>query len=458
MTPIYPEEFNSWLEEAGRLAAAGQIAVVGRLLEAAAEQFPNSPEILAHLGYFYYKSGRYSRALEVFSVREKRTAPDVGVCKILAEIHLSRREGKSARHWLQRARALGNRESGHFRRLLSTFGCDFFAYVRKTARILFRSQSWARCPILFVISLMNRLLRMLVRVTEKYYAKKLTPEAGEFPFQLHAFLSFLAQFDPESPRCFHAYHKNREALVASRALPTNNARALILDIGTGKNILPLFWASQGPTVIALDGSLYGMRYLQQARANMESREIHSVSFFIASDGRKLPFRSDQFDGVSCICALEHIPDDGDMECLAEIFRVTRPGGKAVITVECSATTSECWMEVPYEIGYQIDSASTAEPHPTAWAWNEVFCRNYSPSDGIERLVRSAPWVVLDSGFYDDTSLPCRRWLDPLRHPFLSRFLRSFQPLLALWFYRKTNQNAALSPSSIGYLVLQKPVV
>src|SRR3712207_8939918 len=53
------------------------------------------------------------------------------------------------------------------------------------------------------------------------------------------------------------------------------------------------------------------------------------------------FRSnDTFTKVYSISVLEHIPDDGDTRCAAEIGRVLAPGGTAVLTVPFAPTSRD----------------------------------------------------------------------------------------------------------------------
>jgi ubiquinone/menaquinone biosynthesis C-methylase UbiE len=52
--------------------------------------------------------------------------------------------------------------------------------------------------------------------------------------------------------------------------------------------------------------------------------------FVVGPAEALPFPDGHFDGVSCIAVLEHIVRDRD--AMAELVRVTRPGGRIYITV------------------------------------------------------------------------------------------------------------------------------
>lgn len=136
--------------------------------------------------------------------------------------------------------------------------------------------------------------------------------------------------------------------------------------------------------------------------------------------------------------------------MREIHRVLKPNGIAVITTETGPEYQDRWIEVPYEIGYQ------SEGHHSQTHWQEVYCRDYSPEKFTDRLIKSAGWDWIDTGFYDDGMLPFRDWLSPNRRTVLSSFCRLFQPVLSVAWFRP-RPPSRLSPSSIGYLILRKPV-
>ena len=64
------------------------------------------------------------------------------------------------------------------------------------------------------------------------------------------------------------------------------------------------------------------------------------------DGRRLPFADESFDHAYSISVLEHIGDDGDINALAELARVVRPGGRIVFTVPYDRTYREDWKDAP----------------------------------------------------------------------------------------------------------------
>jgi len=91
-----------------------------------------------------------------------------------------------------------------------------------------------------------------------------------------------------------------------------------------KNTRILRWAAdQGADCYGIDISLPIVR---QAHAGFDRRALHAP----LSDVRHLPFRDGCFDAIYSMGTVEHF-DETEL-ALAEIFRVLRPGGRAVIGV------------------------------------------------------------------------------------------------------------------------------
>lgn len=430
------------VEAARQLAAQGDLDAAGRTLEQAAEKHPESYAIWTHLGLFYYQSGRYNRALHAFQHRLDLFPADIHVCLILADIFEKRREYNNAGKWLQEAmRCEGNREN------LQQRVMELERKERTTSWRKFLKMQWLKKSLMrlneWMVGFIERLGKFSTLSTGG--DARTSMHGAKRVFRLSNYLKFMRRYDPAYYSEGMAYHKTREVLLASSLLPIDDSQALILDLGTGKNSLPLFWSMFGCRTVAMDGSLYGFSNLVQ----IEKRLNPKPTSLVGGDMRFLPFADNAFDGISSLCAIEHIPGEGDIETLREIYRVLKPGGRAVITVETCQTHQDTWLEVPYEIGYQADGGGEQS------GWEEVFCRNYSPETLRSRLLESAPWRLVEEGFYDDNRFPLRRWLEPNNYSPLALILRRFQPLLSLLFYRKTS-TGSLTPSSIGYLVVEKP--
>ena len=102
----------------------------------------------------------------------------------------------------------------------------------------------------------------------------------------------------------------------------------LLDVAAGTGRLPLtvLRASAGRCqVIAVDSSA---AMLEQARGKLARHGWRDVQY-LAHDASRLPFASGQFAVVACLEALEFLPDP--LAALADLLRVTRPGGLLVLS-------------------------------------------------------------------------------------------------------------------------------
>jgi ubiquinone/menaquinone biosynthesis C-methylase UbiE len=102
---------------------------------------------------------------------------------------------------------------------------------------------------------------------------------------------------------------------------------MVLDVATGTGRLPLALFGQP----AFNGYVIGLDYSRKMLA-MAAPKVAPIGHrveLIHQDAQRLPFEDDTFDAVTCLEALEFMPDPDRV--LGEIIRVTRPGGLILIT-------------------------------------------------------------------------------------------------------------------------------
>jgi demethylmenaquinone methyltransferase/2-methoxy-6-polyprenyl-1,4-benzoquinol methylase len=94
---------------------------------------------------------------------------------------------------------------------------------------------------------------------------------------------------------------------------------LVLDLAAGTGTSTAAFAERGASVVACDFSLGMLRVGRKRRPEMP---------FVAGDALRLPFADDSFDAVSISFGLRNVNDVD--RALAELHRVTKPGGRLVV--------------------------------------------------------------------------------------------------------------------------------
>ena len=120
------------------------------------------------------------------------------------------------------------------------------------------------------------------------------------------------------------YRANEERLVAAHLGPLAGARVLKTDLwDEARNTRILGWiAAQGARVFGVDIS---PPIVAAARAELGPALRSAIG-----DVRHLPFADASFDGVYSMGTVEHFAETD--AALAEIHRVLRPGGRAIVGV------------------------------------------------------------------------------------------------------------------------------
>jgi SAM-dependent methyltransferase len=117
----------------------------------------------------------------------------------------------------------------------------------------------------------------------------------------------------------------------------------LLDLGAGPGRHTFEALRRGASVVAVDLSDGDLRTtLQWSAAMAEVGEIGAGGRYAAvrGDVTRLPFPDASVDRVIASEVLEHVPDDD--AAFAEIARVLRPGGLAVVTVPRWGPERVCW--------------------------------------------------------------------------------------------------------------------
>jgi demethylmenaquinone methyltransferase/2-methoxy-6-polyprenyl-1,4-benzoquinol methylase len=169
----------------------------------------------------------------------------------------------------------------------------------------------------------------------------------------------------------------REVLAAVD--PSYGDRVLDLAAGTGTSSQP--FRDAGADVVPCDFSI-GM--LQVGKKQLPHLP------FTAGDGTRLPFRDATFDAVTISFGLRNIVDP--LAGLAEMRRVTKPGGRLVVC-EFSHPTWSPWRTVYIE--YLMKAlpavARAISSAPDAYVYLAESIRAWPDQRGLADLIAEAGW-------------------------------------------------------------------
>lgn len=155
---------------------------------------------------------------------------------------------------------------------------------------------------------------------------------------------------------------------------------LILDVGSSDSVFPIFLASLGHKVQAIDIDQKALRLAQFAdKLGMSNLAvaIHDVT--------KLPYPDNHFDIITAISAIEHVLPvrNGDTDAVKEISRTLKVGGQTIITV-------------PYGDDYEV-----------TWSRSRMskdfsLLRKYGRTAIYERLVKPSGLLLENQAFFGES--------------------------------------------------------
>jgi demethylmenaquinone methyltransferase / 2-methoxy-6-polyprenyl-1,4-benzoquinol methylase len=162
--------------------------------------------------------------------------------------------------------------------------------------------------------------------------------------------------------------------------PRPGERVLDLAAGTGTSSEP--FAAAGCQVVPSDFSLGMLRVGRAARAHLP---------FVAGDALRLPFAAGSFDAVTISFGLRNLvdPEAG----LAEMARVTRPGGRLVVC-EFSHPTNATFRTL-YE-GYLVKAlpavARRVSSAPDAYVYLAESIQDWPDQRALAELMGGCGWT------------------------------------------------------------------
>ena len=170
----------------------------------------------------------------------------------------------------------------------------------------------------------------------------------------------------------------RQALVEALG-PQAGERVLDLAAGTGTSSEPL--GRSGAFVVPCDFSQGMLAVGKQRRPELA---------FVAGDGLQLPFADASFDGVTISFGLRNLHDTA--AGLAELLRVTRPGGRIVVC-EFSQPVWRPFRTVysEYLMRALPPVARAVSSNPEAYVYLAESIRDWPDQPHLAALMQRAGW-------------------------------------------------------------------
>ena len=156
-------------------------------------------------------------------------------------------------------------------------------------------------------------------------------------------------------------------------------RVLDLAAGTGTSSEP--YADAGINVVACDFSLGMLKVGKRRRPDID---------FVAGDATNLPFEDNSFDASTISFGLRNVNEP--KKALAEMLRVTKPGGRLVIA-EFSAPTVSVWrtMYTEYLMRALPPIARKVASNPDAYVYLAESIRAWPNQDELAAWVAESGW-------------------------------------------------------------------
>ena len=169
----------------------------------------------------------------------------------------------------------------------------------------------------------------------------------------------------------------------------------VLDLAAGTGTSSVSFAASGADVVACDFSL-GMLQAGQtrlAKSDPLREKTRGRVSFVAGDALHLPFSGGAFDAVTISFGLRNV--QGTREALAEMRRVTRPGGRLVVCEFSTITVEPIDMLYRrYLTGVLPAIARRAARNPEAYEYLSESIADWPSQRDLANVIRAAGWSAV----------------------------------------------------------------
>jgi demethylmenaquinone methyltransferase / 2-methoxy-6-polyprenyl-1,4-benzoquinol methylase len=166
----------------------------------------------------------------------------------------------------------------------------------------------------------------------------------------------------------------------------------VLDLAAGTGTSSLSFTATGADCVACDFSLGMLRAGQSRLAGRKRRGAGHLGL-VAGDAVRLPFRDKAFDAVTISFGLRNVASPA--AALAEMRRVTRPGGRLVV---CEFSTI---MIAPLDMLYRRYLTSVLPAiarrtarHPEAYTYLAESIADWPAQRELAGLIEAAGWSAV----------------------------------------------------------------
>jgi demethylmenaquinone methyltransferase/2-methoxy-6-polyprenyl-1,4-benzoquinol methylase len=165
----------------------------------------------------------------------------------------------------------------------------------------------------------------------------------------------------------------------------------VLDLAAGTGTSALSFTATGADCVACDFSLGMLKAGQSRRAGRPQRGGRVA--LVAGDALRLPFRDEAFDAVTISFGLRNVAGPG--AALAEMLRVTRPGGRLVVCEFSTITLAPVDMLYRrYLINVLPAIARRTARNPEAYAYLAESIADWPAQRELAGVIEAAGWSAV----------------------------------------------------------------
>ncbi|MDO5726501.1 MAG: demethylmenaquinone methyltransferase [Bowdeniella nasicola] len=156
----------------------------------------------------------------------------------------------------------------------------------------------------------------------------------------------------------------------------------VLDLAAGTGTSTAVWADAGIDVVACDFSPGMLAVGRRRRPDIA---------FIAGDAMALPFADDTFDAVTISFGLRNVADTA--RALREMYRVTKPGGRIVVTEFSTPVLPPLRLAYDAYLTYVMPLVAklTASSPDSAYSYLAESITNWPTQRELARIMHQCSW-------------------------------------------------------------------